>query len=131
MTISETLGTEAVLDADAAFFRALLAGDTDALRSLLADDFVIIDVMSGGVTPAADLIGALGAGFVRFTSVREVDEERSVRRSGDAAVVIGRTEMTVEIEGAPVTARSRYAHVFVRDDDRWRLWSAQGTPIAG
>jgi ketosteroid isomerase-like protein len=130
MTITEGLGTEAVLAADAAFFEALLAADADALRGLLTVDFSIIDVMSGGVTAGADLVGAVELGLVKFTSVRQAEEERSVRRSGDAAVVIGRTEMGVEVDGHEVAARSRYAHVFVLGGGRWRLWSAQGTPIA-
>jgi len=41
---------EGVLGADEAFFDALLAADRAVLATILAVDFVIVDVMSGGVT---------------------------------------------------------------------------------
>jgi hypothetical protein len=38
--------------------------------------------------------------------------------------------MKMRFGGEVVSANSRYTHVFVKDSGRWRLASAQGTPIA-
>ena len=114
--------------ADDAFFAALLAGDTRALAEVLADDFLIVDVMSGNVSDRKAFLGPLGDGRLRFQSIDLI--ERQTRRYGDAAVIVGRTEMRGSFGGQEFGAASRYTHVLIRADGAWRLASAQGTPIA-
>ena len=116
-------------DADWQFFSALLAGDMKLLEELLADDFVLIDVLQGGEIPRTALLEALAGGMVRFEAIEVLDSRE--RRYGNVAVVTGRTEMRGQGEGQAWAARSRYTHVFVQQQGRWRLVSAQGTRIAG
>jgi ketosteroid isomerase-like protein len=118
-----------VEDADQSFFVALRAGNGAALAALLTDDFVLVDVMRGGEVPRADLIGAVGAGQLRFDAI-DVMASR-VRYYGNAAVVLGETKMRGRFGDAGWSAHSRYVHVFVEQDGRWRLASAQGTQVAG
>jgi ketosteroid isomerase-like protein len=113
------------LNADRRFFAALLTADLDALDALLADDFVLVDVVSGGEVGKAALIAALATGDLRFVSIAPA--EQRARRWGATSIVNGRTEMQMSFQGAPLSARSRYTHVYVDG----RLVSAQGTPIAG
>jgi ketosteroid isomerase-like protein len=114
--------------ADDQFFQALIAGDTQLIELLLDDRFVIVDVMSGAVTDRAAFIGALQERVVEFERVDLV--ERTARDYGDTAILVGRTQMAGSFAGTAFAASSRYTHVFVRDGDgRWRLASAQGTPI--
>jgi ketosteroid isomerase-like protein len=117
-----------VLAAERQFFASLIAADGPALERLLADDFVLIEVMRGGEVSRQDLVAALGAGQVRFEGI-EASEAR-VRMYGDAAVVTGRTEMRIRFGPDSAAVRSRYTHVFVRQAKEWRFVSAQGTPIA-
>ena len=119
-----------VLASDEAFFEALLAADPTALADLLTDDFVIVDVMSGGVTDRAALLDAVASGVLRFVDIVRDSAEASVRTRAGVAVVVGRTEMTMRFGPDTVTAGSRYTHVFVEESGRWRLLSAQGTPLA-
>ncbi len=112
--------------ADAGFFAALVAGDVAALRGLLAEDFLIVDVMSGGVTGREGFLGALDGGGLAFSGVEPA--EVTVRQYGGAAVVVGRTAMRGSFQGAEFVVASRYTHVYV-EDGGWRLASAQGTPI--
>jgi hypothetical protein len=48
--------TSGALAADREFFRALTDGNADALDGLLADDFILIDVMSGAEVPKTALL---------------------------------------------------------------------------
>jgi ketosteroid isomerase-like protein len=85
-------------------------------------------MMRGGVADRASFLAALRDRVVAFDRVVLV--ERTTRRYGDAAVIVGRTEMSGTFGGAPFAASSRYTHVLVRDgDDRWRLTTAQGTRV--
>jgi len=118
----------AVLAAESRFFDALLAGDAPALDDLLAADFLIVDVFTGSVTSRGDLIGALSAGVVRFEAV--VVEDSHVRLYGTAAVVTGSTRMSGTFGQSSFGVHSRYTHVYVVVNGRWRLASAQGTQIA-
>jgi GNAT superfamily N-acetyltransferase len=125
---ADDFDTREVLACDESFFTALLAADHDLLGTILAGDFVIIDVLSGQVARREELLGAIRSGQLRFTEVTQHAEERSVRLRASAAVVTGRTRMVMCSQENEVTVHSRYTHVHARENGRWRLMSAQGTP---
>jgi ketosteroid isomerase-like protein len=117
--------------ADREFFTMLLDGDVPGLERALTDDFLIVDVMSGAVADKAAFLEAVGSGTVTFAAI-DVVAPPVERRYGDAvAVLVGETRMRGAFGGRAFSAHSRYTHVFDRSGDRWRLASAQGTPIAG
>jgi ribosomal protein S18 acetylase RimI-like enzyme len=124
------IDTREVLECDESFFTALLAADHDLLGTILADDFVIIDVLSGQVGQRKELLGAISSGQLRFAEVTRHPEERWVRLRDSAAVVTGRTRMVMRYRGDEVTVHSRYTHAYARENGRWRLMSAQGTPTS-
>ena len=115
------------LDGDRAFFAALIAADTRALEAVLADDFMLIDVMSGSEVARAALLELVGTRSLIFDSI-EPGETR-VRVHDGAAIVTGRTRMSGRFGATAFTVASRYTHVFVWQDERWRLVAAQGTQI--
>ena len=131
MESAPDIGTCGVLACDESFFTALLAADHELLAAILADDFLIIDVLGGQVAHREELLGAISSGQLRFAEVTRHAEERSVRLRDSAAVVAGRTRMVMCYQGDEVTVQSRYTHVYAREGGRWRLMSAQGTPIGG
>jgi hypothetical protein len=79
--------TRQILACDESFFTALLAADHGLLGTILADDFVIIDVLSGQVTSRSELLGAISSGQLRFAEIRRHTAERTVRRHDSATVV--------------------------------------------
>jgi ketosteroid isomerase-like protein len=111
-----------------AFFNALLRGDGTALKAVLTFDFLLIDVMSGSEIPGDVLVDLVGSRQLRFESVERIDSR--LRQFGDTAIVTGQTRMRVGFGDQRFEAHSRYTHVYVRNEQGWRLASAQGTPIA-
>jgi ketosteroid isomerase-like protein len=108
------------------FFAALIAAETAELERILADDFILIDVMSGSEVAKAALLETIGGGQLRFKNIERV--EFRVRFYTSTAVITGRTEMSGTFLDQAFRASSRYTHVFVEEDGRWRMVSAQGTP---
>jgi ketosteroid isomerase-like protein len=119
-----------VLAAEDTFFAALLAADRPALDRLLAEDFLLIDVLAGQAVPRGALLDLVDTGGLEFVRIERPGREVSVRHRPRLAVVVGRTRMTMRVPGAELTADSRYTHVYVLDGDRWRLLAAQGTQQA-
>jgi len=115
------------LAAEREFFTALVEAGLEALDRVLADDFVLIDVMRGAEVTKASLLAVLGSAQIRFDVIEPA--EQRVRLYPATAVVTGRTRMSGRFEGAPFAALSRYTHVYVEQRGRWRLVAAQGTPI--
>jgi len=113
---------------DHQFFGALVAGSLESLDELLAEDFILIDVLSGSEISKAALLATAGSGQIRFEGIQPL--EARVRRYGATAVITGRTRMNGKFQGSPFEANSRYTHVYVEQQGRWRLVSAQGTQIA-
>ncbi|HSB54449.1 MAG TPA: nuclear transport factor 2 family protein [Gemmatimonadales bacterium] len=122
------MSDEPILTAERAFFTGLMQADVEALGKLLADDFLLIDVMQGAEVPRSALLDLIGSGQLRFGAVEIVDSR--VRRYGAAAVVTGQTRMRGQFGDQSFTAHSRYTHVYVEREGRWRLVTAQGTRIS-
>lgn len=119
--------------ADSDFFKALLAGDIPALESLLAEDFLIVDVASGSVHRRGAFLLAIAGGAVIFQEIKTFPEESVTRLTGpETGIVVGRTTISFcGGAGSATELASRYTHVFQADGGNWRLVSAQGTPISG
>ena len=66
MKSTHEIDAREVLACDESFFAALLAADHDLLGTILADDFVIIDVLSGQIAHGEELLGAISSGRLRF-----------------------------------------------------------------
>jgi ketosteroid isomerase-like protein len=130
VTLLNTHATAEVKSADARFFKALLDRDAATLDALLGDDFLIVELGTGLVHPRADFLGAVENGLVVFEAIEVDTSETVIREYGTTAIAVGRTLMKIAgPDGSTVEAASRYSHVFALDRDRWRLVSAQGTPI--
>jgi hypothetical protein len=116
------------LDADRAFFNALISANLDSLDDLLTADFLMIDVLAGSEVSKPMLLAAVGSSQVKFEAIDPV-ESRVRFYSTTTAVVTGRTEIRGRAGEATFTASSRYTHVFILQDGAWLLASAQGTQI--
>ena len=107
------------------FFTALIEANVAKLNKLLADDFILIDVMSGSEVSKTALLETISGGQLAFRNIDRI--EFRVRIYTTTAVITGRTEMSGMFVDQAFRASSRYTHVFVEQDGQWRLVSAQGT----
>jgi hypothetical protein len=113
---------------DQQFFASLMQADVMSLSQLLADDFTLVDVMSGSEVDKAALLTGVGSGRVKFETIEAA--EQLVRLYAPTIVITGRTQMSGTLEGHPFAVDSRYTHVYVNQDGEWRLLAAQGTKIS-
>jgi hypothetical protein len=116
-----------VRTAESAFFDALLQGSREQLEGVLGPDFILVDVMTGSEIPRATLVDLVGSGQLVFDSIERLGAQ--VRLYTGMAVVTGSTRMRGHFGEQGFGAHSRYTHVYEHAPHRWRLVSAQGTPI--
>ena len=112
--------------AEQEFFTALVEADKTALDRLLADDFVLIDVLTGSEVPKSALLSAVADGL-QFEEINQI--EFDTRVYGSVAIITGQTKMSGSYNGPRFDIDSRYTHVFVEQGNGWRLVAAQGTQI--
>jgi hypothetical protein len=116
-----------VLAAEREFFVRLVDGSAESINQLLADDFMLIDVLSGSLIAKPALLTALKSGQLKFEVIEPTDLR--LRLYQGTAVVTGRTKMRWQFGESPFAVHSRYTHVYVQQQGRWRLAAAQGTQI--
>jgi hypothetical protein len=114
--------------ADSDFFTSLLQSDVESLDRLMADDFLLIDVLRGDQIAKSELLNAVRSGHLKFDVIEPV--ETYVRRYERTVIVTGVTRMGGYFGEVPFSVQSRYTHVFVEGEDRWYFVSAQGTSIS-
>lgn len=101
-------------------WRAWFAGDAAALDRVLPDDFIGIAWTDGPFASKAETLAASkafrdgGGRLVRLTF-----PETRAQRYGDAVVLYGRFEITLETGGTEQTVRGRLTETFVKRDGRW------------
>ena len=112
--------------AEQEFFNSLVEADQETLDRVLADDFLLIDVLTGSEVPKTALLAAVEDGL-QFEEINQIEFETRVY--GPVAIITGQTKMSGSFNGPRFELNSRYTHVFVAQGNSWRLVSAQGTQI--
>ena len=109
------------------FFTALVEADNEALDHLLANDFLLIDVLTGSEVSKAAFLEILVAGGLSFEEVNRIDFRARVY--GSVAVITGQSEIVGHLNGRRFEFDSRYTHVFEKHLGDWLMVIAQGTQI--
>jgi len=87
----------------------------------------LIDVLRGAEIDKTTLPEVIRSGQLKFETIEPSEVRLRLYRA--AAIVTGRTHMYGRFGDVPFTAHSRYTHVYIQREAKWRLASAQGTPI--
>lgn len=106
---------------------AMTARDADALAALLHDDLVYTH-SSAVVDDKAKYVDAIRTGRTRYHSIRRSEER--VRVCGDTALVTGRAEIEVDVNGQHKSLRLRYLDAWTRTPQGWKFiaWQSTGIP---
>jgi ketosteroid isomerase-like protein len=117
----------AVLAAMAAYKRAILDSDVDALARIWADDYTFINPQGALVTRAERLANFASGN----TNVGVIDDEReiTVHVHGDGAVVQNLSTLRGTFSGQPTATDLRGTFVWIRQNGRWQLLTNQLTPV--
>lgn len=106
---------------------AVLKGNTTAMDSLLADDYMAI-TPSGTLQTKEETLTSLRNGQVHFTSLEISD--RKVRFYGTTALVTSRAEVNGTTAEGDVSGSYRYTRVYVRDvRGAWKIVSFEASRI--
>jgi hypothetical protein len=69
------------LTAERQFFTALIEASVENLDRVLADDFILIEVMGGSEITKPLLLGAIGSGQLKFEAIEPADSRVRVYQS--------------------------------------------------
>ena len=107
-------------------FRAMCEMDLAALEALLGDTLVYTH-SSAATDSKTSYMQAFRSGKWVYKSVARPVEE--IQMHGDCAVVTGRAEIEVVVEGTSRQLNSRYIDVWIKGTDGWKMVAWQSTPI--
>jgi ketosteroid isomerase-like protein len=113
--------------AEQALYRAMIAQDLAALRTMLADDVVYIH--STAVAESKDgYLAGVRNGLYEYGAIDSSDV--AVRSCDDVAIQTGTVRMSVGARGEPKTPIALlFTLVWKREPQGWRLWQRHATRV--
>lgn len=99
-------------------FAAMVAKDTAALQTMLADDLTYLH-SNGLLEDKAQHISNIGTGKLVYSSMEPT--EMKVRVRGRAAIINGIVQVAGTLNGKPYSVRLRYTNVYTKAKGKWRL----------
>lgn len=115
-----------VMDLEADRWTAVLENDFDSLDALTHPDLTYTH-SNAVVDTKQSWIESMTSGMVDYRSVER--EDVSLTSSGTVAVVTGKATFTVGLPDREITIVARFTSVWVDEDDTWRFFAWQNTPI--
>jgi len=106
--------------------RATVERDFAALDELF-DEELVYTHSSSARESKAEYVGAIRARKYDYKKIDRPDQK--VSAWGDAAMIVGRMEIDIEIGGQPKHVSSAYTGVWRRNGGRWRMVALQSTGI--
>jgi ketosteroid isomerase-like protein len=126
MLENDTNPVDAIKAVDRLRFDAMVEGNATLLEQMLGEDLTYIHT-TGAVDTKATFLASLRAGTLRYLSIQLEGVE--VRIYGAAAVVTGRVDMQVALDGKEAAFPARFTSVYAKRHDRWLLVAWQSTRL--
>ncbi len=117
---------EHIIARDRARMAAMVAKDYDALNDMLCKDLVYTH-SSARLDTKESLIGNMQSGATVYTAVEASDVV--AQDLGDAVVLSGRADISVDISGSPTSFAVRFTDVYQNQDGTWRMVAWQSTRL--
>ena len=118
-----------ILAAEKARCDAMLANDNAALDDVL-DPRLHFAHATGAVDDKDAFLAKMAAGRIQYVAL-DWSEERVLELAPDAAMLTGRMNTDVKVEGVVKELRNRVITVWSRTGGAWRMVAFQSTPLAG
>jgi ketosteroid isomerase-like protein len=109
----------------AAWDRAIVSNDVNAISRFMTDDWVIVSAT--GITKRDDFLAVVASGDLIHETFK--GEIVSVREYGDTAVVTGCVTNNGTYKGQPFRAHEWTTDVFVKLEGQWRCVHSQITAM--
>ncbi len=125
----EKATAEALGQAHARRFRAMVERDLAALGELLADELTYTH-SNGKVETKAEFLAALEGGALAYLAIESEGESPRLYAGGTVGLITGTGRFRVRLGEREGEARLRYTSVYVHRDGRWRLaaWHSSAVP---
>lgn len=107
---------------------AMLAADNSALAAML-DSRLQFHHATGAVDDKHAYLAKMAAGRIQYTAIRW-SEECVIGLAIDAAILTGRMDTDVRVEGVDKALKNRVITVWSRNDGAWQMVAFQSTPLA-
>jgi len=124
--IASAPGREGLLAAFRAVRDALIAGDTEALQGLYAEDFRSHSIR-GDVEGREAVLEAFGPGGVRLDMFEVEDLEVEV--FGEVGILTGLGSISGRFDRTEFRHRVRFIDIYLWRDGRWRYYFSQSTEV--
>jgi ketosteroid isomerase-like protein len=122
-----TTNGDMIIALDKERMQAMADKDIAKLNNLLCKDLIYTH-SSARLDTKASLIGAMESGATVYTSV--VPSDVTAMDLGDAVVLTGAAQISIEANGAPRSFGVRFTDVYQNQNGSWRMvaWQSTKTP---
>lgn len=107
---------------------AMLAADNAALAAML-DPRLQFHHATGAVDDKHAYLAKMAAGRIQYTAIRW-SEECVIGLAANAAILTGRMDTDVRVEGLDKALKNRVITVWSQNDGAWQMVAFQSTPLA-
>jgi len=119
--------TQDILAADEKRCEAMLANDPARLDAIL-DERLHFSHATSAVDDKLQFLAKMAAGRIEYVGIAW-SEQKVTELGPDAALLTGRMNTDVKVEGEVKALRNRVMTVWARTDGAWRLLAFQSTPL--
>ncbi|KAB0565574.1 nuclear transport factor 2 family protein [Brucella pituitosa] len=122
------MNVETFLQADRLRHDAFIAGDTDVLNRLMADECLYIHT-TGNIDRKDELINKIASRALIYHAI-ENSVDHAILYENNTAIIAGRLRMSLERTGIPAAVHIRYCCAWKHDTTGPQMISWQSTPLA-
>src|SRR5262249_45966301 len=109
---------------------AALKGDVAAMQQMLAEDYVAISAVTGGVATKEDSIKNYQTARLKYDSLTPSETKVRVYNS-TTALVIAKVEVKGKLGEQNLSGNYRYSRLYMNRGGKWQVVLLQSTKIPG
>jgi len=120
----------AILKAEQKLLEAALKGDAAAMQRMLADDYVGISAVTGGVATKEESVKNFQTARVKYESLLPSETKVHVYNS-TTALVTAKVDAKGKLGDQDLSGSYRYSRLYLKRGGQWQVVAFQSTKIPG